>query len=276
MPNSRATATTPTRRSGCNPPLVGDVILGATLQEPGNDDPTHPRPRPTSASAAGRSTVRSTACRPRTFAARAARAGATGVGVGVFLVDPQGDGVTLTRATATSGEPLFHVTLQGARGEAVGDPAVAVAPIAADVVAHTIAGLCVIQVASASATLQMTAEHVRTRAVRAGPRHVSGGVATRRPTRSSTPRRSGSPHGRPRGGSARGSPPPTRLRSRSSGLPTAAARRPRRPAPARRRGCRRRLPFAPLLHVGQGRRAARSGRRRRQLLQLGARLAQSG
>jgi alkylation response protein AidB-like acyl-CoA dehydrogenase len=150
------------RAQWVQPALAGDVILAAALQEPGNDDPTHPTTT-ADLGIGGWQIDGAKHCVPAAhLAARLLVPARTGVGVGVFLVDPQSDGVTLTRATATSGEPLFHVTLQGARGEAVGDPAAGGA-IAADVVAHTIAGLCVIQVGVSERALQMTAEHVRTR-----------------------------------------------------------------------------------------------------------------
>jgi alkylation response protein AidB-like acyl-CoA dehydrogenase len=40
---------------------------------------------------------------------------ATGEGAGIFLVDPRASGVTLTRQRTSTGEPLFSVTLSGAR-----------------------------------------------------------------------------------------------------------------------------------------------------------------
>jgi alkylation response protein AidB-like acyl-CoA dehydrogenase len=144
------------------PAVAGEVILTAALQEPGNDDPTRPG---TSADLGigGWRIEGAKHCVPAAHLAdRLLVPARTGVGVGVFLVDPRGDGVALTRATATSGEPLFHVALDGARGEAIGDPA-AGGVIATDVVLHTVAGLCLIQVGVSERALQMTAEHVRTR-----------------------------------------------------------------------------------------------------------------
>jgi len=150
------------REEWAQPAVAGDVILAAALQEPGNDDPA----RPTTTADLGIGGWQldgAKHCVPAAhLATRMLVPARTGVGVGVFLVDPQGDGVTLVRSTATSGEPLFHVALSGARGEAVGDPA-AGAAIAAGIVAHTIAGLCVIQVGVSERALEMTAEHVRTR-----------------------------------------------------------------------------------------------------------------
>jgi alkylation response protein AidB-like acyl-CoA dehydrogenase len=150
------------RAEWVQPALAGDLILTAALQEPGNDDPTHPNT--TADLGIGGWRIDGVKhCVPAAHLARRVLVPArTGVGVGVFLVDPQAEGATLTRATATTGEPLFHVALSGARGEAVGDPAAGGA-IAATVVAHTIAGLCLIQVGVSERALQMTAEHVRTR-----------------------------------------------------------------------------------------------------------------
>ena len=150
------------RAEWVQPALAGDVVLAAALQEPGNDDPVRP------ATAAdlgigGWQVDGEKHCVPAAHLAQRLLVPArTGVGVGVFLVDPQADGVTLTRTTSTSGEPLFHIALSGARGEAVGDPA-AGGVVAAEVVAHMTAGLCLIQVGVSERALQMTAEHVRTR-----------------------------------------------------------------------------------------------------------------
>jgi alkylation response protein AidB-like acyl-CoA dehydrogenase len=150
------------RAEWVQPALAGDVILAAALQEPGNDDLTHPTTT-ADLGIGGWQINGEKHCVPTAHLAHRLLVPArTGVGIGVFLVDPRGEGVALTRATATSGEPLFHVALAGARGEPVGDPAAGGA-IAAEVVAHTIAGLCLIQVGVSERAVEMTAEHVRTR-----------------------------------------------------------------------------------------------------------------
>src|SRR4029079_10072049 len=111
------------RTQWAQPAIAGDVILAAALQEHGNHDLTHPITT-TDMGIGGWQIDGAKYCVPAAhLATRLLVPARTGVGVGVFLVDPHRDGVTLTRATQTSGEPLFHVSLSGARGEAVGDPA---------------------------------------------------------------------------------------------------------------------------------------------------------
>jgi len=150
------------RAAWVEPALTGDVILTVALQEPGNDDPAHPTTT-ADLGIGGWQIDGEKHCVPTAHLAQRLLVPArTGVGVGIFLVDPEAEGVTLTRTTATSGEPLFHVALSGARGDAVGDPAAGGA-IATEVVAHMIAGLCLIQAGVSERALQLTAEHVRTR-----------------------------------------------------------------------------------------------------------------
>ena len=141
---------------------AGDVILSAALQEPNADDPT----APSAHADVGRDGWRVTGqwqCVPAAhLAARVLVPAKAGVGVGVFLVDPHGEGVDLVRAIATNGEPVYHVTLDGAPGEPLGDP-VDGTPIVAWIVEHTLAALCVIQSGLSERSLEMTAEYASTR-----------------------------------------------------------------------------------------------------------------
>ena len=80
----------------------------------------------------------------------------------MFLVDPADPGVTLTRFTMTNGEPQFLVTLDGAAGEPLGDPA-AGGHIVQFVVEHVTTGLCLIQAGVSDRALKMTADHAAVR-----------------------------------------------------------------------------------------------------------------
>lgn len=140
----------------------GEVILTAALQELANDDPAAP------VTSAQRDGDAFTLHGEKHFvpaahlAARMLVPAATPDGVGVFLVDPQGAGVTLERVIVTSGEPQYHVMIEGAIGEPLGDPNGGAA-IVAWVVERAIAGICSTQVGVSEKALALTAEYASTR-----------------------------------------------------------------------------------------------------------------
>lgn len=150
------------RERWARPAAAGDTILAAALQEPGNDEPA----RPTTSADLGIDGWRLTGtkhCVPAAHLAQRLLVPArTGVGVGVFLVDPAGEGVTVVRATATNGEPQCRVVLDRTPGEALGDPADG-AGITNAIVDHLTCGLCLTQIGVSEQALRMTAQHVTTR-----------------------------------------------------------------------------------------------------------------
>ena len=85
-------------------------------------------------------------------------------GVGVFLVDPAADGVTLTPSHTSDGQPESRLGLAGVRVEAdalLGDVADgAAARFLAD---HAAAALCAVGVGVLEEALRLTTEHLRTR-----------------------------------------------------------------------------------------------------------------
>ena len=99
------------------PGLVrGELLLSAGFAEPGNDDPLAPS---TTAVSKGDSWMLSGAkhCVPFARSAERVLAGAAleGGGVGLFLVDPRGSGVQLTRQQVTTGEPQYLLQLENAQ-----------------------------------------------------------------------------------------------------------------------------------------------------------------
>lgn len=85
--------------------------------------------------------------------------------IGVFAVDPRGSGVRLERQLATTGEPWFRMTLDGARvapGDVLGDVGRG-AEIVAWLVPRAVVGLCAIQLGVAERALRMTAEYTTSR-----------------------------------------------------------------------------------------------------------------
>ena len=140
----------------------GEVVFTLALQEPNNDDPT----APTTVADVGRDGWRLTGavhCVPAVHTAdRMLVAARTGIGVGLFLVDPLAEGVVATRAIATNGEPVFQVDLAGAPGQPLGDP-VDGAALITWTVEHALAALCVVQTGVSERALRMTAEYASTR-----------------------------------------------------------------------------------------------------------------
>ncbi len=234
---------------------AGDVVLTAALQEPNSDDPSAPSAHADVGRDGWRITGQWQCVTAAHLAARVLVPARAGVGVGVFLVDPGGDGVELVRAVATNGEPVFYLTLDGAAGEPLGDP-VDGGRIVQWIVEHMLAALCVVQSGLSERSLQMTAAHASTReqfghpiagfqavSQRAADAYIDV-EAIRLTAWQAVWRVSES------------LPAARRGRDRQVlGRRRRAARRARRATPARRPGDRRRLPPAPLLPVVEGDRA---------------------
>jgi acyl-CoA dehydrogenase len=82
--------------------------------------------------------------------------------VGVFLVDPTGDGVELERNEAINDEPVFLVRLRGASGELLGDESHG-DEIVEWITARAIAALCSVQAGVCEGALRLTATYVSER-----------------------------------------------------------------------------------------------------------------
>lgn len=92
----------------------GESFLAAGAIEPLNEDPMQPLTRAKQAGE-GVSLDGTKTCVP--FADRATRVVAAALhdeGIGLYLVDPNGAGVTLERQVSTAGEPQFQIKLEGA------------------------------------------------------------------------------------------------------------------------------------------------------------------
>lgn len=90
----------------------------------------------------------------------------TGEGaIGVFIVSPASDGVTLERQDTTSGLPEARIELEGvtvAAGDVLGDP-MGGAAIVDWIVERTTAALCAMATGVCEEALRMTAEYTKTR-----------------------------------------------------------------------------------------------------------------
>ena len=214
------------------------------------------RRRPPTATA-GASTARRSSCPPHTSRRRCSCPHGRTAAVGVFLVDPHGDGVELERNEAINDEPLFTVRFDGARRRGARRRRTTAATIVDWITDRAIAALCSIQ---AGVCDDGAAAHgdvrVRARAVRLEDRHVPSRRAADR--RRLHRHRRHPPHraSRPRGGSSEELPANDEVHiAKFWAVVRRRPRRARRAAPARRRRRRPRLPDPPLLPVEQGDRA---------------------
>ncbi len=145
--------------------IAGETILSGAFEESDATDPAAPSTR-AEADGDGFRLFGSKICVPAAnLAARILVPAAAPEGVGLFLVDPAADGASLERQRSTNREPLFTLTLGGARVPAA-DVLVAGRAGAAALARTTeraITGLCAMQVGVADRALQMTAEYTRER-----------------------------------------------------------------------------------------------------------------
>ncbi|HIG71554.1 MAG TPA: acyl-CoA dehydrogenase [Myxococcales bacterium] len=145
--------------------VSGDAVLSAGLIEPMNEEPA--TPNTTAVQDGSDWLLRGTkTCVP--FANRASRILVSAKhesGVGVYLLDPDADGVTLARQESTSGEPQFEVTLVDAR---VSGDDVLVGPDGGAramrwITTRTAAATCAMAVGVAERMTRMTADYTAER-----------------------------------------------------------------------------------------------------------------
>jgi alkylation response protein AidB-like acyl-CoA dehydrogenase len=145
--------------------VAGDVVLTAALAEAGNDDPLQPATTATWEGDAWRLEGEKASVPAAHLADRIFVPARSNGGVGLFVLDSNAGGMTLERQTATGGEIVSHLVLDGA---AVVEDDVLVEPGAdpsALVALHDAAltGLCALQVGMAERALRMTAAYLTER-----------------------------------------------------------------------------------------------------------------
>lgn len=137
----------------------GGTILTAALAEPGNSDPTAPR---TIARADGDAWTL-TGAKELVPAAQLADAIVVSAraddGRGLFVVETATDGVTVTPATTTNGEPYADVDLAGAIGHRLNAGTEAVGSL----YTRALVGLCALQVGVAERALKIAASYTSER-----------------------------------------------------------------------------------------------------------------
>ncbi len=144
----------------------GEAILTAALAEYGSEDPLRPS---TTAKADGAAWILNgvKTCVPAARLANRILVGArtTGDALGVFLVDPKAQGVTLERQVTTSGESQYQLTLSNvriAREDILGDPERGIDVLSWLVPRATIT-LVAMELGIAERVLRMTASYTTSR-----------------------------------------------------------------------------------------------------------------
>lgn len=136
----------------------GSAILTGALAEPGNSDPTAPR---TAARADGDTWILagSKELVPAAQLAEAIVVSAhDGDAPALFVVDTSSDGVVVTPATTTNGEPCADIELAGAVGQRLGG-----ADAVASLYTRALVGLCAMQVGVTERALKIAASYTSER-----------------------------------------------------------------------------------------------------------------
>jgi alkylation response protein AidB-like acyl-CoA dehydrogenase len=145
---------------------AGEAILTSALEDAESGDVAAPATR---ARAEGDGFVLDGLRRRVAFAASAAAVlvpASAGDGTAIFLVDPRADGVTLEPGVTSTGEPLFEVTLAGARVPAearLGGSDSDGAAAARWLEERMLVALAALQAGVAARALEITADYVRER-----------------------------------------------------------------------------------------------------------------
>ena len=151
----------PEQRRRLLPGVVsGELLLSGALAEPRNPDPLAPVTRATADGDSWRlDGVKLAVPAAPLSAAIVVPAAIDGGGAGLFLADPQGQGVTLGPQEMTNRELDHLVRLDGACGDPLGGGSDALAWL----VRRATVGLCAMQVGVTERALRMTAEYTSTR-----------------------------------------------------------------------------------------------------------------
>lgn len=156
------------RRRWLDGVAAGETILTAALTEAGSEEPAEPRARARNVGGAWELHGTKIAVQAAHLAKWVLVTARTEAGdLGVFVIDPRAKGVRLERQIATTGEPWFRMTLDGARvspSDVLGDGAAGRgAEIVEWLVPRATAALCAIQLGVSARALAMTAEYATSR-----------------------------------------------------------------------------------------------------------------
>ncbi len=148
------------------PLAAGDTILTAALIDAGSLDPSKPATKARQNGSGWIVDGDKIEVRAAHLAQLILVPAATDAGVGIFLVDPHADGVTLTRQRISTGEPLFNVSLRNVamqQGDVLGGDVASGGEAATWMYECGLVGTCAAQVGVAEKTVELTAAYVRER-----------------------------------------------------------------------------------------------------------------
>ena len=164
---------TPAQQSAWLPGVAsGEVVLTVALDDAGSADPSQPAVRADRDGDDWRLEGTKRFVPAAHLASRVVVPATTEDGVGVFLLDPTAEGVTRTLQRTSTGEPLFELTLAGAR--VAGDDLLGKDPKGGDETTRWLhelftVGLCAIQIGVSEKALEITTDYVREREQFGGP-----------------------------------------------------------------------------------------------------------
>jgi alkylation response protein AidB-like acyl-CoA dehydrogenase len=154
------------KRAWLAPVASGEAILTGALVDAGSRDPSAPA---TTAKRAGDAWVLDGEKRlvPAVHLARRVLVPATtDEGVGIFLIDPRADGISLTRQQTSRGEPLFSIRLAGVEvggSELLGGDSRSGARMLCWLHDCATVAVCATQIGVCERALEITAEYARER-----------------------------------------------------------------------------------------------------------------
>ncbi|MGH2794360.1 MAG: acyl-CoA dehydrogenase family protein, partial [Actinomycetota bacterium] len=144
---------------------AGEMVLSAALAEPDGGDALAPATTATWEGDAWRLEGEKVAVPAAHIAERILIPARADTSVGIFLLDPRAGGVTLERQSATSGEIVSSLSLDGAavpEDDVLVDPGSAAGALAR-LHDEALTGLCALQVGMAERALRMTAAYLSER-----------------------------------------------------------------------------------------------------------------
>jgi 3-oxocholest-4-en-26-oyl-CoA dehydrogenase beta subunit len=139
----------------------GSTILTGALAEPGNSDPTAPRTTARADGAAWRLDGSKELVPAAQLAAAIVVSARSDDGPGLFVVETAADGVKVTHALTTNGEPFADVELTGAVGRRLTEHDGA--DIVGSLYTRALIGLCAIQIGVAERALKLAASYTTER-----------------------------------------------------------------------------------------------------------------
>ncbi len=169
------------RRRWLSGVVGGQVVLSAALTETGANDPLRPQVRAFREGSGWRLEGSKLAVPAAHVASRILVPAVAEGGLGVFLVDPGEEGVSLERLETTDRELQGRLEMSGAAvgpGDVVGEPGKAEG-VVTWMLQHTLVGLCALQVGVAERALEMASAYTSEREQFGRPLATNQGVALR-------------------------------------------------------------------------------------------------